>query len=490
MGTSPSTSAPSPISLQTADFTLPVMDVHVPTGPVGGRLQQFWPNWQAINAETWVIQVLKEGYHLPFEADPPALTRHPPDLSYKPHHPLFSELQVQVQALLDKKAVELAPATAGFYSRLFLAPKKNGEWRPVADLSPLNLYLAGQHFHMETTQSILAAMRPQKWSTSLDLKDAFLHVPIAQVHRKFLRFMVRDVHYQFRALPFGLKTSPYVFTRIVKAVGAYVRARGTQLLQYLDDWNVLTDDAQSSQVHTTHLLQLTERLGLIVNYKKSDLVPSQSFTYVGTDFNLVEARARPAIHRVEAFLQIVNSFFKGQSPPAHRWQQLLGHLTSLEKLVPRGRLHMRPIQFALSTSWNQHSDSPNCQILVTPEVVEALLWWTASDNLLRGTPLTTRDVDFRLFSDASTVGWGAHLMELRAEGVWSLEQSQLHINNLELLAVLLALEQFLPRVKNSSVMAMTDNTTVVGQITNQGGTLSRSLYNLTRSCFFGATLTV
>ncbi len=89
-------------------------------------------------------------------------------------------------------------------------------------------------------------------------------------------------------------------------------------------------------------------------------------------------------------------------------------------------------------------------------------------------------MDLRLFSDASTEGWGAHLLELRAEGLWSPAQKALHINSLELLAVDLALKQFLPTVRHSHVIAMTDNTTVVGQITNQGGTHSRALYALTR----------
>jgi len=427
-----------------------------------------------------VINVLRVGYFLPFDGDPPALTLNPPELSYKSHHPLFSELQSQVKALLEKRAIELAPATPGYYCRLFLAPKKGGEWRPVLDLSPLNQYITAPHFRMETAQSILASMRSGHWSTSLDLKDAFLHVPIAGQHRRYLRFLVGGVHYQFRALPFGLTTSPYVFTRLVKAVGTYVRSHGVSLLQYLDDWNTLAPERSVSQSHTGYITQLTERLGLIVNQTKSELVPSQRFTFVGMDIDLIEGLARPAVHRIEALLLLVDSFLRRPEPPAHLWQQLLGHLVSLEKLVPRGRLQMRPIQFSLAEQWHQHSDHPSQLVSTSPEAIQALLWWTTSANLLKGIPFSLPDIDLRLFSDASTEGWGAHLLELRAEGLWSSEQKTMHINNLELLAVHLALKQFLFRVRNLHVIAMTDNTTVVGQITNQGGTHSRALYTLTR----------
>lgn len=66
------------------------------------------------------------------------------------------------------------------------------------------------------------------------------------------------------------------------------------------------------------------------------------------------------------------------------------------------------------------------------------------------------------------------------EVLWSPHQQEFHNNNLELLALHLALEAFLPRVEGHHILAMTDNTTVVGQVTNQGGTLSRELYQLTR----------
>jgi hypothetical protein len=46
-------------------------------------------------------------------------------------------LPEEVHTLLQKGAVELVnpPLTPGFYSRLFLVPKKNGKMRPVIDLS-------------------------------------------------------------------------------------------------------------------------------------------------------------------------------------------------------------------------------------------------------------------------------------------------------------------------------------------------------------------
>lgn len=478
-----------PSSGQDAPPPLPSLPVAFFPGPVGARLGDFWLNWQHIGAEDWVVQVLRGGYYLPFGEELPPLTASPPELSYGPSHALFQELQDQVQKLLDKRAIEpVLDQSPGFYSRLFLAPKKSGEWRPVIDLSTLNGFIITPKFKMETVQSIMASIQPNMWCTSLDLQDAFMHIPVARRHRKYLRFMVRGRAFQFRALPFGLTTSPYVFTRVVKAVGSYVRSRGLSIIQYLDDWNISCKSFDACKLWTTWLLSLTRDLGLLVNLLKSDLDPAQLFQFIGILFDLIRGTARPADHRIEAFLKLAEKFLSQAAPKAESWQQILGHMTSLERLVPRGRLHMRPLQFQLQLLWSQHEDLQSRPVPLNAECKLALSWWMDRAHLLQGVPLKLSLPQVTLFTDASTDGWGAHVGDLQVGGRWSVAQRELHINNLELLAVLLALEHFKPQVQNSLVMVMTDNTTVVGQIRNQGGTHSRELFDLTVRLFEWADL--
>ena len=81
----------------------------------------------------------------------------------------------------------------------------------------------------------------------------------------------------------------------------------------------------------------------------------------------------------------------------------------------------------------------------------------------------------QLFTDASNEGWGAHLGDYMAKGLWSRSESTLHINLLELKAVLLALKQFEQWCCNQIVLVCTDNTTVVSYINKEGGMKSGSL---------------
>ena len=114
-------------------------------------------------------------------------------------------LKEAVQKLLEKGAVEPVEddRLPGFYSHLFLIPKRDGGSQPVIDLSYLYQYLQVKHFKMETPTSIMAAMRQNDWATLIDLKDAYFHIPVAKRSRKYLPCVVNGTVYQFQALPFG-----------------------------------------------------------------------------------------------------------------------------------------------------------------------------------------------------------------------------------------------------------------------------------------------
>ena len=84
-------------------------------------------------------------------------------------------------------------ATLGFYSRLFLVPKPGKKWRPVIDLSLLNMHLSVPTFKMETVEVIRNSICKGEWVVSVDLTDAYFHIPIYQKSQNLLRFHVGGV---------------------------------------------------------------------------------------------------------------------------------------------------------------------------------------------------------------------------------------------------------------------------------------------------------
>ena len=128
------------------------------------------------------------------------------------------------------------PGTSGFYSRLFLAPKKNGKLGLVLDLSLLNLYIKKQPFKMETVKSVWQLILGNDWAVSIDLTDAYLHVLIHPQSWKYLRFVFINQVFQFMALPFRMFLSPWIFTKLMDIIAAHLHQRAISLFPYLDDW--------------------------------------------------------------------------------------------------------------------------------------------------------------------------------------------------------------------------------------------------------------
>ena len=77
------------------------------------------------------------------------------------------------------------------------------------------------------------------------------------------------------------------------------------------------------------------------------------------------------------------------------------------------------------------------------------------------------------------MGWGAHMGDSQISGTWTRTDRKLHINCLELKAVVSALQHWAPLLQGHQVMIATDNSTVVSYINKQGVTRSPTLLRLT-----------
>ena len=114
----------------------------LPSSPVGGRLAHFAQNWANITDDEWVLSLIRKGYRIPFK-ERPILSPDPVFFQ----QPLSQQLEEEVARLLSKGVVEeIIPECPGYYSRIFLVPKKNGKLRLIIDLSVLNHFVYTETF--------------------------------------------------------------------------------------------------------------------------------------------------------------------------------------------------------------------------------------------------------------------------------------------------------------------------------------------------------
>lgn len=245
--------------------------------PPAARLPYCLHNWQAITADQWVLQVV-QGYHLELTSTPYQRGAPCPLVD----HQHWGAVEEEVQKLLVKGAIQkVEPCPGQFISRLFLVTKKDGSFRPVVNLKPLNQFIAKAHFKMEGINMLKDLLLEKDWMASIDLKDAYLSVAVAMEHRKYLRFAWAEQTYEFQCLPFGLSSAPRVFTKLLKPVVGFLRRQGIRLVIFLDDMLVLAQSKEDLVAQMEQIAQLFSLLGFSINHEKSQLRPTQQIQFLG-----------------------------------------------------------------------------------------------------------------------------------------------------------------------------------------------------------------
>jgi hypothetical protein len=436
----------------------------------------FSTTWDTTCRDPWVKEVLSQGLTFNWKVTP-KLSKEPWFFQPPRDKGKFDRLLKEIDELLAKRAIVQIPRdTPGWYSLVFLVPKKTGGFRPVFDLSQLNRHLVIPRFRMESALTIMKSLEKGNWVFSVDIKDAYLHVPIHPKYQKYLHLALLGKVYKFTVLPFGVATAPYVFTRIVGAMADVIHLRGVKFHHYLDDWLIVADSYQQARQAAEYVLKLAISLGWIPNWEKSILTPTQSLVHVGIQYDLVKGLAFPPRARLEKLEAASIPLLGKEGCSARQILSLIGLLASMEKQVPFGRCFLCPLQWGLALQWRIARDHLDQIVQMTPEMKVALRWWLDKSNTTKGIPLEQFVPDLQLFTDASMMAWGAHMNEWQISRPWSLEDQKLHINVLELKAVKYAYEMLSHHYgPGTKWLVFSDNTTVVAHINKQGGTKSRVL---------------
>ena len=84
----------------------------------------------------------------------------------------------------------------------------------ILNLKKLNRFIPNRKFKMETLSKILPLINHNEWAATIDLSDAYLHVPVAPSSQHLLGFAIGKKTFVYQVLPFGLRSSPRVFTSL------------------------------------------------------------------------------------------------------------------------------------------------------------------------------------------------------------------------------------------------------------------------------------
>ena len=436
--------------------------------------------WKKMLSPTNFILETISGYLIPFTSQPPILPPSESSFTFLTDTAQAELVNEEVISMLAKGAIEEIPPSPGCYSRLFVVPKKDGGFRPVINLKRINKeFLEPPHFRMDGLKEVAILLRPGDWAASVDLKDAYFHIPLNRRSRRFLRFGWKKKLYQFLVLPFGLSTAPFVFTMVTKPIVAFLRSRGIRVLFYLDDILVIGKTKEECEKNLKVVLDLLQSLGFLINWKKSNLVPSQRFLFLGLLWDSTLGQICLPQNKLLNLQRLARSMAK-IPPTCHGLQVLLGHMTASIPAVPLIRLYARPLQRDLAAVYSFPHQS-KLRVSLSQNAKDSLNWILCLD--LRHCqapmwPLVAENCDLEVSTDASDLGWGIHFDGQLLQGAWTAD-APLHINAKELITLHIFLRDYLPSSDHPrALLWRSDSMTAISYIRREGGTVSPVLLQI------------
>ena len=218
------------------------------------RLRYHLRRWRAITRNQDVLRIIRRGLVFELTAQPDVRRRGP---SFRGSSEQRRALAQVIDEWLLRGIIEPCMDDDALFSLLFPVPKKTpGSWRFVLDSRFLNQHLVHRRFRLESLPEIRALMQPGDWLTSIDLSDAFLHVPINRRHRRLLAFRALGRQFRFAVMSFGTSVAPRVFTMMLKPVLAHLHQLGIRATAYLDDLLICA----ASEHEALHAVSTARRL--------------------------------------------------------------------------------------------------------------------------------------------------------------------------------------------------------------------------------------
>ncbi len=143
----------------------------------------------------------------------------------------------QIKDMLEQGVIQ--HSASSWNSPLFLIPKKDGQYTPVIDFRLVNEVTENDRYPLPVLRDLLQSLgQGNKIFSSLDLLSGYWQVPMAPKSREITTFSTPTWHYEFRRMPFGLKSAPISFQRMINTL--FSDMLGNLVFAYLDDVNIRT----------------------------------------------------------------------------------------------------------------------------------------------------------------------------------------------------------------------------------------------------------
>ena len=228
-----------------------------------------------------------------------------------------------------KKAGIIEPSKRGpFVASLFIIPKQDGQARLIVDYSNLTPILKPPKFYLPSIYQLLHRKHiPCKnpFFVKIDLKNAFYNIAIHKKSRYLTTFWYEGRYYRFKYLPFGISIAPFFMQMMSNYIVKHFTDKGLFSWVHLDDLIVISDDPTLLQSALNEVLFKLMQSNILINHKKSVLIPTQEIEFLGAKWNKDRITRLPKVeHQIIKIINFISHSRKTYS--LKKAQQIAGYL--------------------------------------------------------------------------------------------------------------------------------------------------------------------
>ncbi len=187
-----------------------------------------------------------------------------------------TEIDKQVQTLLDSGII--TPSSSPWAAPVFTVPKKGGKRRMVVDYRELNKRIKDLKFPLSNPEELMTRLAGYTHFAALDLVSGYHQVPLTPAARELTAFATPNGLYEFTRVPFGVKTAPSAFQRMMTEV--FRGLVGDVCEVFVDDIVVKGRSVEDLTVNLDKVLTRLHRHHLTVNPDKTTPC-AQEVEYLG-----------------------------------------------------------------------------------------------------------------------------------------------------------------------------------------------------------------
>lgn len=202
------------------------------------------------------------------------------------------------------------------------------------------------------------------------------------------------MHFQYRAMPFGLSSAPRTFTKLVAVIAASIRSHSIRLLCYLDDVLVLSLCPAQAVRDMEVVLRLFQAHGFSINHQKSHLVPTRRLQHLGTVIDTRLGQVFLSPDRIQDIRTMVGQVLSLRRVPLILLTQLLGKLISCIS-VGSQTCPSPPVAVASVPEGNEQHVAAANSVVATDSAIPQMVDVLSSSEGLRVSGAGTRCTDHR-----------------------------------------------------------------------------------------------